>query len=104
MEARRFIHSGHLEISHQIIKNCSYELKQLDLLRFDPAKIQEVAAHYLKHMALIFYFRKKLIRRKLLVKKRQTYTNSFVFNNSFHFLNSFRVSVNFLKKQAQTKN
>jgi ribosomal protein S4 len=40
MEARRFIHSGHLEISNQIIKNCSYELKQLDLLRFDPAKIQ----------------------------------------------------------------
>lgn len=102
MEARRFIQSGHLEISNRIIKNCSHELKQLDLLRFDPAKVQAIVANYLKHTSLVFYFRKRLIRRRLLVKKQHTYTNSLVSNNAFHFLNSFRVSVNLLK--AQSKN
>ena len=104
MAARRFIHSDHIQISNEIVNNCSYTLKKLDSLKVDPARLHEIVAHYLKHTALVFYFKQKKLRRKSLFRKQQAFSNSVIGNHAFHLYANFKASVFALQNKKKLKN
>lgn len=99
MEARRLIHSDHIQVSNAIVKNCPYTLKKLDSLKVDPARSHEIVAHYLKQTALVFYFKHKKLRRKFLFRKQQAFSNSVVLNNTFNLYDNFKATVFALKNK-----
>lgn len=103
MEARRFIHSDHIQVSNEIVKNCTYTLKKLDSLKVDPARLHEIVAHYLKQTALVFYFKQKKLRRKILSRKQQAFSNSVVLNNTFNLYGNFKATVFALKNKKNLK-
>jgi hypothetical protein len=97
MEARRFIHSGHIKISDNLTKNCSYNLKKFDTIKLDPIKSHEILSRYLKQNVLVFYFRHKRLRRKFLYKKAHSFTKSVVLNNSYNFYDSLKARIKAFK-------
>lgn len=97
MEARRFIHSGHIQISDNLTKNCSYNLKKFDTIKLDPIKSHEILSRYLKQNVLVFYFRHKRLRRKFLYKKAHSFTKSVVLNNSYNFYDSLKARIKAFK-------
>lgn len=99
MEARRFIHSDHIQVSNEIVKNCTYTLKKLDSLKVDPARLHEIIAHYLKQTALVFYFKQKRLRRKILFRKQQSFSNSIILNNTFNLYDNSKAIVFALKNR-----
>lgn len=99
MEARRFIHSDHIQISNEVVKNCVYTLGKLDSLKVDPARLHEIVAHYLKQNALVFHFKQKKLRRKFLFRKQQAFANSIILNNTFNLYDNFKVTVLGLKNK-----
>lgn len=99
MEARRFINSGHIKISNNWVKNCSYGLKKFDIIKPDPIKSHEIISKYLKHNMLVFYFRHKRYRRKFLHKKEYSFNKSVVLNNSYNFYNSFKTKITVLENE-----
>lgn len=97
MEARRLINAGHIQISDNISKNCSYNLKKFDILKLDPVKSHEIMSNYLKQNMLLFYFRHKRLRRKFLFKKSSSFNNSIILNNSYNFYDSLKMKTKALK-------
>ena len=97
MEARRFIHSGHIQISNEVVKNCVYTLGKSDFLKVDPTRLHEIVAHYLKQNALVFHFKQKKLRRKFLFQKQQAFANSIILNNTFNMYDNFKATILALK-------
>lgn len=94
MEARRFVQSGHIKISGDVIKNCAYLLKKFDILKLDPAKSYEIIARYLKQNILVFYFKRRKLRRRAIYKRRQTFVASAVSINSYNVYHTFKEDLN----------
>nr|YP_008519436.1 ribosomal protein S4 [Nannochloropsis oculata]AGI49015.1 ribosomal protein S4 [Nannochloropsis oculata]AHX24983.1 30S ribosomal protein S4 [Nannochloropsis oculata] len=97
MEARRLINAGHIQISDNISKNCSYNLKKLDTIKLNPVKSHQIISNYLKQNTLLFYFRHKRLRRKFLYKKLSSFNNSIISNNSYNFYESLNTRIKSLK-------